>query len=476
MKHILVASNNREACDTIRRCFDGEYKVETTLSGESCLNSFRRKRYEFTFVDVEFLKTSVPKKDYKEALQQFWQVFPTAEIVVMSSQQMLREAVMAVKAGASNYLTYPIDKEEARYIVQSLYESLRTESELEFLRESFWQPDSLELVRTESTAMQEVLDRIRAVAPTRSTVLLSGETGTGKGRLAKLIHTHSSRSGRQFISVHCGAIPDTLLESELFGHEKGAFTGAIRRKLGKFEIAHGGTILLDEIGTITPAAQIKLLQVLQDKTFQRVGGEASIGVDVRIIAATNTDLKKMVDDGLFRKDLYYRLSVFPIEIPPLRERIEDVPTIASSVLRNLNRLHTKQIHDMDSRIIEAFDRYSWPGNIRELENLMERAYILENSHVLSPESFPSELFAFGPARPNIPIDFSRSLEDVRDQAIEEIERRYLREILTAHKGRIDPTAKIAGISVRQLHNLMKKHGLRKEEYKVGVGRIHKPEV
>jgi DNA-binding NtrC family response regulator len=437
---------------------------------------FRRRRYEFTIVDVEFQTASEPNKDYKEALQQFWQVFPTAEIVVMSSQQMLREAVMAVKAGASNYLTYPIDQEEAKYIVQTLYESLRTASELEFLRESFWQPDSLELVRTESAAMREVLDRIRAVAPTKSTVLLSGETGTGKGRLAKLIHTHSHRSERQFISVHCGAIPDTLLESELFGHEKGAFTGAIRRKLGKFEIAHGGTILLDEIGTITPAAQIKLLQVLQDKTFQRVGGESNIGVDVRIIAATNTDLKKMVDEGLFRKDLYYRLSVFPIEIPPLRERIQDVPTIARSILRNLNRLHTKQIHDIDSRIIEAFERYPWPGNIRELENLMERAHILENSHVLSPESFPVELLGFGCPRPGMPIDFSRSLEHVRDQAIEEIEKRYLREVLAAHKGRIDVSAKTAGISVRQLHNLMKKHGLRKEEYKIAAAEIHKSEI
>jgi len=313
--------------------------------------------------------------------------------------------------------------------------------------------------------MKEVFDKIQAVAPTKSTVLLTGETGTGKGVLAKLIHSHSHRRDRQFISVHCGAIPDTLLESELFGHEKGAFTGAVRRKLGKFEIAHGGTIFLDEIGTITSSAQIKLLQVLQEKSFQRVGGEATIEVDVRIIAATNTDLKRMTEEGLFRNDLYYRLSVFPIEIPPLKQRIEDIPIICRHILDDLNRFHAKGIRDIDPQVVHAFEEYPWPGNIRELENLIERAYILETSSTLRPESFPGELFVSGYRPARGPVDRSHTLEEVRGQAIEEIERRYLKELLAIHRGRINLSAEAAGISVRQLHNLMKKHGLRKEEFK-----------
>ena len=478
MKYILVASENLGACDAIPAFFVGEYGVDVASSKESCLEMFRKKRYEFTFVDVEFLTASIPcngPDGYRAALQPFWQAFPTAQIVVMSSPEMIREAVMAVKAGASNYITYPIDKEEVRYVIQSLYEFVRRESELDFLRDGFWRSDSLEIVETDNSVMREVFDKVRAVAPTKSTVLLTGETGTGKGVLAKLIHRHSHRSEQQFISVHCGAIPDTLLESDLFGHEKGAFTGAVRRKLGKFEIAHRGTIFLDEVGTLTPSAQIKLLQVLQERSFQRVGGESTIEVDVRIIAATNKDLKKMTDEGIFRDDLYYRLSVFPIEIPPLRKRVEDIPIISRYILNKLNKFHSKGIHEIDRQVFAAFKGYPWPGNIRELENLMERAYILEASSVLRPESFPAELFLSGYTLAQSYEISSYTLEEVRSEAIEEIERRYLKELLLAQKGRIDASAKAAGIGVRQLNNLMKKYGLKKEEFRQPSYRRSTPE-
>jgi transcriptional regulator with GAF, ATPase, and Fis domain len=313
--------------------------------------------------------------------------------------------------------------------------------------------------------MREVLEKVRAVAPTKSTVLLTGETGTGKGVVAKLIHSHSHRREKHFISTHCGAIPDTLLESELFGHEKGAFTGAIRRKLGKFELAHGGTIFLDEIGNITPSAQIKLLQVLQEKSFQRVGGEATIEVDVRIITATNTDLKKLSDQDSFRRDLYYRLSVFPIEIPPLRDRREDIPLISRSILGRLNKFHLKDIQDIHPQVLEAFDRYQWPGNIRELENLIERAYILETSSVLTPEGFPSELFTGRDAQAQLLPDTALTLAEARRRGIETIERQYLRGLLSVNEGRIGKTAEAAGISARQLHKLMTKYRMRKEEFK-----------
>jgi len=378
---------------------------------------------------------------------------------------MIREAVMAVKAGASNYLTYPINPDEVKYVTESVQESLIMQSELDYLRDQSWQADSLEFVQTESTVMKKVLDKVRSVAPTKSTVLLIGETGTGKGVLAKLIHRHSNRRDAPFISVHCGAIPDTLLESELFGHEKGSFTGAVRRKLGKFEIAKGGTIFLDEIGTITPSAQIKLLQILQDRTFQRVGGEETIEADVRIIAATNTDLKKMCDQGQFRKDLYYRLYVFPIELPPLRERAGDIPHLVEVFLKKMNKFDQKEIHDIHPQVLEAFKSYSWPGNIRELENLMERAYILETSFVLTPESFPGELFDSEAPSASVSVDACLSLAEMRGKGIEDIERHYLKELLTENRGKIKDSATAAGITTRQLHKLMKKYGIRKEEFK-----------
>jgi transcriptional regulator with GAF, ATPase, and Fis domain len=342
------------------------------------------------------------------------------------------------------------------------------ESELDYLRDQFWQIDSLELIQTKSPAMKNVFKNIRSVSQTKSTVLLIGETGTGKSVMAKLIHQHSSRKEAQFISVHCGAIPDTLLESELFGHEKGAFTGAIRRKLGKFEIAKGGTIFLDEIGTITPSAQIKLLQVLQDGTFQRVGGELTLEANARVISATNTDLKKMCEAGDFRKDLYYRLNVFPISLPSLRERIEDIPFLADSFLKKLKIYYPKEIHSIHPRVFHAFDMYDWPGNIRELENLMERAFILETSTALTPESFPKELFDFETGEGIHHLDAALPLAEVRQRGIEDIERNYLKELLAKHKGKINESANHAGITTRQLNKLMNKYGIRKEDFKLGL--------
>lgn len=465
MKSILVASNNKQVCNTIRSYLSAEYEVSEASSKESSLEQFRRIRHEFTFIDVELLRGSGSFKgayDYKTEFQAFRQEFPHAFIVVMSSQKMIREAVSAVKGGANDYLTYPIDRDELTHVIETLHESIRMRSELDYLRDSVW---DLEVVKTNSPALIGVFDKIKSVAPTKTTVLLTGETGTGKGVIARIIHRQSNRRDTPFISVHCGAIPDTLLESELFGHERGAFTGADRRKLGKFEIAHGGTIFLDEIGTITPPAQIKLLQVLQDKRFQRVGGEIDIETDVRIIAATNTDLKKLSKDGLFRNDLYYRLSVFPIEIPPLRERKKDIPLFINAFLKRLNKLYAKNIEDLHPLVLEAFERYSWPGNIRELDNLIERAYILETSSVLTPESFPSELFTPEDARTQKPLDISLTLAQMRRRGIETLEQNYLKDILTLHRGRIQRTAEAAGISARQLHKLMKRYGLRKENFK-----------
>ncbi|MGD8914992.1 MAG: sigma-54 dependent transcriptional regulator [Syntrophobacterales bacterium] len=465
MRFVLVVAGEQEIAQTVRGCFGANCKVKRASDRDDALAMLGTNRYDLIFLDLETLQGSLADKDYKTAVKQFRNLQPSVEIVVMAPRAMVREALKAVKAGATDYITYPIDPEEVNHLTETINEAIILQSELDYLRDRFWQSDYLDLVKTKSPAMQQVFAKIRSVAPTKSTVLLIGETGTGKGLIARLIHQHSNRRDAQFISVHCGAIPDTLVESELFGHEKGAFTGAVRKKLGKFEIAKGGTIFLDEIGTVTPSAQIKLLQVLQDGTFQRVGGEETIQANVRVIAATNMDLERMCDDGGFRKDLYYRLNVFPVEIPPLRERKEDIPHIAQVILDRLENFNKKQIRSIHNRVMEGFIKYTWPGNVRELENLLERAYILEESKVLSVESFPTELLASQDVSAGVAVDYSLPLAEVRNRGVEEIERRYLRELLASNRGRIKESAEVAGISTRQLHKLLNKYQIRKEEFK-----------
>jgi len=465
MKSILVVSNENEAYPLIASTYKSGFTVERAANKAAALELLKKRRNDLVFIDLDVLSDGDSEKNYKELLQPFRQLYPSVEIIVMTHQDKIRKAVNAVKAGAGDYLTYPLDAEELKLVSDNLSKTRIMQSELDYLRDQFWQVDSFELLRTNSECMKKVFQQIRTVSPTRSTVLLTGDTGTGKSVLAQLIHQHSHRKDAQFISVHCGAIPDTLVESEMFGHEKGAFTGAMRRKLGKFEFATGGTIFLDEIGTITPAAQIKLLQVLQDGTYHRVGGDETLKTDVRVIAASNENLKKMCDEGTFRKDLYYRLNVFPIEIPPLRERLEDIPLFVESFLANLNQFSLKEIRDIHPIVIEAFEKYTWPGNIRELENLVERAYILETSSLLTQESFPSELFENGATSVSIPTGKELTLAEVRQTGVEEIERKYLQDALTRNRGKINDSARDAGISCRQLNKLMNKYGIRKEKFK-----------
>ncbi len=466
MKSIFVISKEKQVCQIILSCFKAQFRIATASNMEAALKKLKKSHHDFVFIDLELLCESPETQNgYKEALQPFWQLYPSVQIVIMSAPEMIREAVKAVKAGASNYITHPITTDELKYITEEIQESVLVQSELDYLRDQIWQSDSLEMVQTRNFEMRKVFEKIRSVAPTKSTVLLIGETGVGKGVIAKLIHRNSNRRDGQFISVHCGAIPDTLLESELFGHEKGAFTGAVRRKLGKFEIAQGGTIFLDEIGTITPSAQIKLLNVLQDGIFQRVGGEDVLEANARVISATNMDLEKMCNDGQFRRDLYYRLNVFPIIIPPLRGRLEDIPFFVEVFLKKLRKFFPKEIHGVHPDVMRAFENYSWPGNIREMENLMERAYILEPSPILTPKSFPNELFDVETRFTRVATDSSVTLAEARRRGVERVERIYLKELLTKKNGRIKEAASVANISTRQLHKLMKKYKLRKEDYK-----------
>ena len=465
MKYIIIATRQADAIDKIRSSFTVSSEIKLVKSVDAILSLLSGRRYDIVFIDIHLLGPKPSPAHYAETIQSFKKYFPTIEIVVMTPRESIREAVKAVKSGASDYVTYPVDPEEVRYVVDCIRSSMIVQSELDYLRGKFWHADSLEFVHTRNELMKQVYEKIRSVAPTKATVLVCGETGTGKGLIASLIHRHSNREDGRFISVHCGAIPDTLLESELFGHEKGAFTGAVKRKLGKFEIARGGTIFLDEIGTISASAQIKLLQILQDGMFTRVGGEDSLQTDARVIAATNADLKTMSENGAYRRDLYYRLNVFPIEIPPLRERIEDIAHLAGLLLKRFNAEMSKQIQSIHPEVTAAMQRYTWPGNIRELQNLMERAYILETSAQLTPASFPAELFEGGSKAAPLPADTAVQLAEARRRAVDDFERQYIRHLLDRNRGKINKSAEEAGITSRQLHKLMARYGFRKEDFK-----------
>jgi DNA-binding NtrC family response regulator len=468
MQLALIISSSSADRTELFSVFKSTARLKIINDLDRAIHSLGQVRYDLVFADLELLMQQAMKTSCQEVLQKIQRRCPSIKVVVMAHTEQMHQAVQWVKVGASDILNYPLSKEQIRLVTEGINNSVLKQSELDYLRDQFWKADALEVVRTKSTVMKDVFKKIQSVAPTKTTVLMSGDTGTGKTVLAKLIHQHSNRQNAQFISVHCGAIPDTLIESELFGHEKGAFTGAIKKKMGKFELASGGTIFLDEIGTLTPAAQIKLLQVLQDGSFTRIGGEETTETNARVIAATNDNLKMLCDEGRYRKDLYYRLNVFPIEIPPLRERSEDLPDLIERFLQRMNRESQKQVIGVHPEVIRALSRYEWPGNVRELENLVERAYILENSSTLTPESFPVELFGEQETA-LLPMDMQSSLADARKIALEDFERQYLKALLSRNRGKINTSASEAGISTRQLHKLMRKYDIQKEVFKATGG-------
>ena len=466
MAKILVMTPEREAAEVFHAGYpEGDVRTVGSLGEAEKLS--KDYEFEYAFADVTLLNPLSKDDNYRACIEAFRRVVPGARLVVLSPQEGIREAVNFVRDGATDYLTYPIVLEEVQLVCDGIERREQIRSELRYLRDRDLQTEELGEIRSRAESMKTVLQKVRQVAPTRSTVLLTGETGTGKSFLAKVIHQNSTRAERQFIGVHCGAIPDTLLESELFGHERGAFTGADRRKLGKFEIASGGTLFLDEIATVTPAMQVKLLNVLQERSIQRVGGERDVEVDVRILTATNMNLSKLVADGNFRDDLFYRLNVFPIEIPPLRDRLEDIPTLVETFLDRLRSFYQKDIEEIHPAVMEAFLAYPWPGNVRELENLLERAFILETSDVLTPDNFPGEMFGTdsGSAVQQFSFAPTGTLAEIRRQAIEDVERQYLRQQLAVTGGRINATAEAGGITPRQLHKLMTKYGLKKEDFR-----------
>lgn len=465
IKPVLIASGHESASASIKKCFGGPVPCLTVQTREACLQFFHDERCEFAFIDITLL-TSTEDARYSPStcLDEFWDISSEPDIVVLCPPEQVRQAVQIVQAGACGYLIYPVHYEEVCCIVESTREYNSLQLKIDAMQDDFWDKEMEHLVKTDCDSMKKVINAAKSVAQTDSTVLITGETGTGKGVLASIIHQHSKRKAGPFVSVHCGALPESLIESELFGHEKGSFTGALTKKMGKFELANGGTVFLDEVGTMSMPAQIKLLKVLQERIIQRVGSEKDIPVDVRVIAAANRDLKKMCDTDFFRSDLYYRLNVFPIGLPSLKNRIEDIPHIAGVLLKKLNQRYGKNIVGIRNSVMRGFEQYDWPGNIRELENVIERAYVLETSSYLTNEHFPVEIVPYKGDEPVVVIETAGTLAEIRQKAITEIEEKYLREKLTFHKGKINKTADEAGITPRQLHKLMAKYHLKREQF------------
>jgi DNA-binding NtrC family response regulator len=398
-------------------------------------------------------------EDARLLLRRLQAIRASVKVVAASDMARVQEAVAFVRAGAAGMVVLPPGPGELLRVIDEIRKTHQLHLELDYLRSRAWRVDTDAALRSTSVRMGEVIEAIRAVAETDAPVLLTGETGTGKGVVARAIHALGRRRERPFVSVHCGAIPDNLLESEMFGHERGAFTGAIRRKAGRFQVAHRGTILLDEVGTLGLALQVKLLQVLQERTVQMIGSESAVEVDVRVIAATNEDLQRRKRDGTFRADLFYRLNVVNIELPPLRERREDLPELAVGILQRVDGSYGRGISGFRDDAMGAIIAYSWPGNIRELENVIERAYVLESGDRIRLERLPAELRAGGSLVGEIP-----DLTAVRREAIDAAEAAYLAQLLRLHGGRIIRVAAAAGISPRQLRRLLTRHGLGKRDH------------
>ena len=385
-------------------------------------------------------------------------------VIVITAYGTIEMAVQAMKEGAYSYLTKPIQYEDLSLQVKNAVERRRLAREVRSLRNEVEERYQFGNIIGGNPRMQEIFQIIRTVAETDATVLVQGESGTGKELIARAIHYNSRRKDKPFVVVSCSALPETLLESELFGHEKGAFTGAIRQRIGRFEMAEGGTIFLDEIGEMTMPVQLKLLRVLQEREIERVGGNQAHKVDVRVIAATHRDLEEAMRDRLFRQDLFYRLNVVPLRLPPLRERLDDVPYLAAHFLRKYADKNQKSVRAISREAMEALSSYMYPGNVRELENMIERAVIMEKGETIQL----SELGAAAAPGKGPAYQISGELDlfkTMKAAAVERFEREYLSQLLRLYKGNMSRSAKHAGINIKNLHDKMARYGLKKEEFK-----------
>jgi nitrogen regulation protein NR(I) len=426
------------------------YSVSVFEKGDEALDSMSAEDYDLAILDIE-----MPEMNGIELLERIKQKDPALNVVMITAYGSLQSAVEAMRLGAYDYLTKPFQMDEIKLVVEKALERERLISENRELHRELEQQYSFTGIVGKSPCMEEVYELVKRVAATNASVLIQGESGTGKELVARSIHHNSRRQDSPLIILNCAALAEGVLESELFGHEKGAFTGAIRRKAGRFELAHGGTLFLDEIGEIPVATQLKLLRVLQEHEFERVGGEKTIKVDVRIIAATNRDLMAAVREGRFREDLYYRLNVVNITMPPLRERREDIPALAGHFLGKFALETGKRVERIDPKAMEMLVHYDWPGNVRELENIMERAVVLEKGDTITPASLPMPLRVEGDGESIKIPQGTGSITEV----LEDLEKQLIMKALRENGGSQTAAAGALGLKRSTLRYKLEKYGL-----------------
>ncbi len=425
------------------------YEVELSASGEEAL-----EKYAPASADVILLDLLMPGLDGIEVFRRLRKVDPLAAVIIITAYGSVESAIDAMKMGALDYVQKPFKHDDLLLTIERAAERRRLQEENLRLKDELRQKFNVSNILGKSAAMRAVFDLLRAAAPTRSTILLQGESGTGKELAARAIHMSSNRADGPFVIVNSGSLPPDLLESHLFGHVKGAFTGAVALKKGLFEAADKGTIFFDEISSINLETQAKLLRVLQEREFMRLGGTATIKVDVRIIAATNTDIEEMIAQKTFRKDLYYRLNVIKIELPPLRRRKEDIPLLVQHFIDVYGRENGKEVEGVSEDVYEILEAYDWPGNVRELENLIERAVVFSRSKVITRESLPPFLLARGAAPEGWLLSPEESL-DLRERT-QDFQRKVILTALKKSRGVQKQAARLLGVKATTLNEMIKR--------------------
>jgi DNA-binding NtrC family response regulator len=420
------------------------HEVAVAENGDQAVSLLHEAPFDLVLTDLKMVGAGG-----MEILRAVRQSHPETEVILLTAYGTIESAVEAMRLGAYDYLTKPVDPERLTHVVAKVLEYRALRVEVRQLREQIRLREALQKIVGRSPQMRAVRERIRQVAPTLATVLVMGESGTGKEVVARAIHNQSPRKAGPFVTLNCGALPESLLESELFGYERGAFTGALTTRIGRIEQANGGTLFLDEVGEMSPKTQVDFLRVVEDREFRRLGGTRPITVDVRFIAATNKNLEDAVKAETFREDLYYRLAVIPITLPPLRERSEDLPLLATVFLRESCAQYQREEKELAPATLQALREYSWPGNVRELRNLMERLVVTVKDSVIRPVHLPSTFLTADRTEQSITIPLGIPLHVVEEQII----RKTLSEV-TSHR---EQAAKILGISPRTLHYKLRRY-------------------
>jgi two-component system response regulator PilR (NtrC family) len=460
MSRILVVDDESSMRQLLEIALGKEgYRVTVAESGHEAVALLNKGSFDLVISDIR-----MPDMTGVEVLRHVKEVSSETVVIMITAYASTETAVEALRLGAYDYITKPFKIEEVKNTIQHALEKNRLKQEVIHLKREFHGKHGLDSMIGKSRKMIELFEQIKAVARTHSTILITGESGTGKELVARAIHVHSLRQSEPFVSINCGAVPETLLESELFGHLRGSFTGATANHKGLFEVAHNGTIFLDEIAEMSPSMQVKFLRVLQEKKIRRIGATEEIEVDVRIIAATNKELEKMVEEKTFREDLYYRLNVIPIHLPLLRERREDIPLLVESFLVQANKRIGKAIAGISEEAIELLMAHDWPGNVRELENVIERAVALETTHIIQPERLPDilvdrkeRLAQVGALNPS--GDFPEEGIHFHEH-VEAVEKSLLSAALKQGGGVQTRAAKLLHMSLRSFRYLIQKYDLR----------------